>query len=354
MPAEENAVTIGESLRFGNVNRDSAVDNRLFLWRDGYLIPDTLELCDAGSLAVTESLKAKPAMFAAEHLCVDQHFCNSKDGTKIPYFVMRKKDIVLDGTNPTLLDAYGGFEISMLPGYAAGVGAAWLEKGGVKVIANIRGGGEYGPAWHQAALKSKRNKCFEDMEAVAQDLIDRKITSSEKLACIGGSNGGLLVGNLITRPIASKLFGAAVCQVPLLDMKEYSHLLAGASWMAEYGNPDIPEEWAFLRHFSPYHMLRHDNLGLAEEGVESTVKNPDWVCPKVLFTTSTRDDRVHPGHARKMVRSLLEEAQPLGKAPEVHYWENVEGGHGGAADNKQRAHMWALTYSMLKQTLGLE
>mmetsp|Transcript_13161 Transcript_13161/g.15472 ORF Transcript_13161/g.15472 Transcript_13161/m.15472 type:complete len:794 (-) Transcript_13161:66-2447(-) len=354
MPAEENAVTVGESLRFGNVNRDSAVDNRVFLWRDGYLIPDTLELCDAGSLAVTEPLKAKPAMFAAEDLCVDQHFCNSKDGTKIPYFVMRKKDIVLDGTNPTLLDAYGGFEISMLPGYAAGVGAAWLEKGGVKVIANIRGGGEYGPAWHQAALKSKRNKCFEDMEAVAQDLIDRKITSSEKLACIGGSNGGLMVGNLITRPIASKLFGAAVCQVPLLDMKEYSHLLAGASWMAEYGNPDIPEEWAFLRHFSPYHMLRHDNLGLAEEGVESTVKNPDWVCPKVLFTTSTRDDRVHPGHARKMVRSLLEEAQPLGKAPEVHYWENVEGGHGGAADNKQRAHMWALTYSMLKQTLGLK
>jgi len=149
---KENAVTIGESLRFGNVNRDSAVDNRVFLWRDGYLVPDTLELCDAGSLAVTEPLKAKPAMFAAEDLCVDQHFCNSSDGTKIPYFVMRKKDIVLDGTNPTLLDAYVGFEISMLPGYAAGVGAAWLEQGGVKVIANIRGGGEYGPAWHQAGL----------------------------------------------------------------------------------------------------------------------------------------------------------------------------------------------------------
>lgn len=354
MPAEENAVTTGESIGFGNVNRDSAVDNRIFLSRDGYLVPDTLELCDAGSLTVTEPLKAKPAMFDAEDLCVDQHFCNSKDGAKIPYFVVRKKDLPLDGKNPTLLNAYGGFEISMLPGYAAGVGAAWLEKGGVKVIANIRGGGEYGPKWHQAALKSNRNKCYEDMEAVAQDLIDRKITSSAKLACIGGSNGGLMVGNLITRPIASRLFGAAVCQVPLLDMKAYSHLLAGASWMAEYGNPDIPEEWAFLRHFSPYHMLRHDNLGLAEEGVESTIKNPDWVCPKVLFTTSTRDDRVHPGHARKMVRSLLEEAQPLGKAPEVHYWENVEGGHGGAADNKQRAHMWALTYSMLKETLGLE
>ena len=176
-----------------------------------------------------------------------------------------------------------------------------------------------------------------------------------------------MVGNLITRPISSKLFGAAVCQVPLLDMKVYSHLLAGASWMAEYGNPDKPEEWKFLRRHSPYHLLRHDNLGLPEEvmevdddgketkttSIDSPIKNPDWVCPKVLFTTSTRDDRVHPGHARKMVRSLLEEAQTVGKAPEVHYWENIEGGHGGAADNKQRAHMWSLTYSMLKQTLGL-
>jgi prolyl oligopeptidase len=191
------------------------------------------------------------------------------------------------------------------------------------------------------------------MEAVAQDLIDRKITSPPKLACIGGSNGGLMVGNLITRPIASKLFGAAVCQVPLLDMKVYSHLLAGASWMAEYGDPDT-DDWEFVRRHSPYHLLRHDNLGLPEEGKAAEVKNPDWVCPKVLFTTSTRDDRVHPGHARKMVRSLLEEAQPAGKAPQVHYWENTEGGHGGAADNKQRAHMWALTYSFLKQTLGLE
>jgi len=195
------------------------------------------------------------------------------------------------------------------------------------------------------------------MEAVAQDLIDRKITSPSKLACIGGSNGGLMVGNMITRPVASKLYGAAVCQVPLLDMKVYSHLLAGASWVAEYGDPDKEEEGMFLRQHSAYHLLRNDNLGLPEEGVANeptSAKNPDWVCPKVLFTTSTRDDRVHPGHARKMVRALIEEAQPLGKAPEVHYWENVEGGHGGAADNKQRAHMWALTYIMLKKTLGVE
>jgi len=362
-----DAVQIGEGLGFSHPNRDSSIDNRLFLWRDGFLVPNTVEYIDdvSNGLSSTTPLKSIPAMFNADGLTVDQNFVKSKDGTKIPYFVIRREDIKYDGSNPTLLDAYGGFEISRLPGYSAGVGAAWLEAGGVKVIGNIRGGGEYGPKWHQAALKENRYKCYEDMEAIAQDLIDRKITSPSKLACIGGSNGGLMVGNLITRPIASKLFGAAVCQVPLLDMKRYSHLLAGASWMAEYGNPDIEEDWKYLRNHSPYHMLRHDNLGLPEEGVtddddriddgrERVMKNPDWVCPKVLFTTSTRDDRVHPGHARKMVRALLEEAQPIGKAPEVFYWENTEGGHGGAADNKQRAHMWALTYSMLKQTLGLD
>jgi len=360
-----DGVPIGEGLGFSHPNRDSSIDNRLFVWRDGFLIPNTVEYLEdvSNGLASTTPLKSIPAMFNAEGLTVDQHFVKSKDGTPIPYFVIRRDNIPYDGSNPTLLDAYGGFEISRLPGYSAGVGAAWLEAGGIKVIGNIRGGGEYGPKWHQAALKENRYKCYEDMEAIAQDLIDRKITSPSKLACIGGSNGGLMVGNLITRPISSKLFGAAVCQVPLLDMKQYSHLLAGASWMAEYGNPDIESEWKYLRNHSPYHMLRHDNLGLPEEGVtdddkidngrDRVLKNPDWVCPKVLFTTSTRDDRVHPGHARKMVRALLEEAQPQGKAPEVFYWENTEGGHGGAADNKQRAHMWALTYSMLKQTLGL-
>jgi len=264
----------------------------------------------------------------------------------------------MDGSNPTLLDAYGGFEISMLPGYSAGVGAGWLERGGCKVIANIRGGGEYGPSWHQAALKEKRYKCYEDMEAVAQDLIDSKLTSREKLACIGGSNGGLMVGNLITRPIASSLFGAAVCQVPLLDMKRYSRLLAGASWMGEYGNPET-SDWEFLRKHSPYHLLRHDILGKPELGKDDVLgdstesSNHDWICPKTLFTTSTRDDRVHPGHARKMVAALIEEAGPE-KAPKVHYWENTEGGHGGAADNSQRAHMWALTYNFLAKELGLK
>lgn len=360
-PPKGDAVPVGQDVAVSNVNRVPH-NNELFLWRDGYLVPDTLELVpDVNDILTGIPLKAKPAMFNADGLTVEQNFATSKDGTKIPYFVMRKSEeagFCFDGSNPTLLDAYGGFEISMLPGYSAGVGAGWLERGGVKVIANIRGGGEYGPSWHQAALKANRYKAYEDMEAVAAELIERKITSTPKLACIGGSNGGLMVGNLITRPVASSLFGAAVCQVPLLDMKVYSHLLAGASWMAEYGDPDKPEEWKFLRRHSAYQLLRHDCLGLPEEdapeGAEECKGNPDWVCPKVLFTTSTRDDRVHPGHARKMVRSLLEEAQPKGVAPVVQYWENTEGGHGGAADNKQRAHMWALTYEFLAQQLGLE
>jgi len=355
---DEDAVPVGESIDISNVNRDDSYDNSVFIWRNGYLRPDTVELVDDVSSSLKgKPLKANPSMFNPVGLIVEQNFCESKDGTMVPYFVMRKGDMAFDGTNPTLVDAYGGFEISMLPGYSASVGAAWLEAGGVKVIANIRGGGEYGPKWHQAALREKRFKCYEDVEAVAQDLIKRGVTSPSKMACIGGSNGGLMVGNLITRPLSSKLFGAAVCQVPLLDMKIYSRLLAGASWMAEYGNPDEPSDWKFLRNHSPYHILRQDNLGLPEDDKEEAESNPaknsDWSCPKVLFTTSTRDDRVHPGHARKMVRSLLEEAKPVGKADEVHYWENIEGGHGGAADNKQRAEMWALTYSFLKQTLGL-
>jgi len=228
----------------------------------------------------------------------------------------------------------------MTPGYSAGVGAAWLERGGAKVIANIRGGGEFGPSWHQAALKENRHKAYEDFEAVARDLIARGVTSPGRLACIGGSNGGLLVGNMLTRE-GAKLFGAVVCQVPLLDMQRYHTLLAGASWMAEYGDPDDPEEWKFIKTFSPYHRL-HDVC---------LQPGSDWKCPQVLFTTSTKDDRVHPGHARKMVRRLLDEV-PGDKAPKVLYWENIEGGHGGAADNKQRAYMWAMTYAFLWRTIG--
>jgi len=355
---DDARVRVGEDVSLHSHCRDSSADNTLWLWRDGYIVPDTLEMASADDCcAVTEHIKAKPAMFDASGLCVEQRFATSADGTRIPYFVIKQKDLAMDESNPVLLDAYGGFEISMLPGYSAGVGAGWLERGGCKVVANIRGGGEYGPSWHQAALKEKRYKCFEDMEAVAQDLIDSKLTSRERLACIGGSNGGLLVGNLITRPVASSLFGAAVCQVPLLDMKRYSQLLAGASWMGEYGNPET-SDWKFLRRHSPYHLLRHDILGKPELDSDDVLgdptesANPGWKCPKTLFTTSTRDDRVHPGHARKMVAALLEEAGPE-RAPMVQYWENTEGGHGGAADNGQRAFMWALTYNFLAKELGL-
>jgi len=361
--AEGEAVKVGEDVDVSSIDRNCEADNMLWLSRDGYLVPDSLELASATDCCLsTQKAKSKPAMFDTAGLCVEQHFVPSLDGTKIPYFVIRPVDLPLDGSTPTILDAYGGFEISMLPGYSAGVGAGWLEAGGVKVIANIRGGGEYGPKWHQAALKEKRYKAYEDVEAVAQDLIARKITSSPKLAVIGGSNGGLMVGNMICRPVSSSVFGAAVCQVPLLDMKAYSKLLAGASWMAEYGNPDVPEEWEYLRRHSAYQMLRHDCLGIPETdgpGVPGVARsicaepgNPEkWICPKVLFTTSTRDDRVHPGHARKMVAALQDEAAPKEKAPLVYYWENIEGGHGGAADNKQRAHMWALTYRFLAQVL---
>jgi len=346
-----------------SLDRTADADNKLWLWRDGYIVPDTLELANADDCcAATQKVKAKPPMFDATGLIVEQHFATSLDGTRIPYFVIRRADLVLDGSAPTLIDAYGGFEISMLPYYSAGVGAGWLEHGGVKVIGNIRGGGEYGPAWHQAALKAKRHRAYEDLEAIAADLIERKLTSPPKLSCIGGSNGGLLVGNMLCRPVASSLFGSAVCEVPLLDMKMYSHLLAGASWMAEFGNPDVPNEWVFLRRHSPYQMLRHDCLN-AEEADRQSLPSPrsdadtpeaaeKWRCPKVLFTTSTRDDRVHPGHARKMVAALTEEA-PKEKAPVVLYWENTEGGHGGAADNKQRAYMWALIYRFLAVQLGL-
>jgi len=247
----------------------------------------------------------------------------------VPYFLVSREDAPRDGSTPTLLYGYGGFEISLTPGYAAAVGAAWLEKGYAYVQANIRGGGEYGPRWHQAALKEKRHKAYEDFEAVAKDLVARGVTSHAKLGCQGGSNGGLLTGNMLARE-GRALFGAIVCQVPLLDMRRYHKLLAGASWMEEYGDPDAPGEWASLQEYSPYHKL------------DPAVSYPPFLC-----TTSTRDDRVHPGHARKLVRKLND----MGKGATTYYYENIEGGHGGAADNKQSAFMSVLSYEFLEQVL---
>jgi prolyl oligopeptidase len=291
------------------------------------LTPSTLALGTAGDGREPERLKASPTFFETNGLRVEQHEAVSKDGTRIPYFQIGRKLLPADGSTPTLLYGYGGFEIPLVPGYDPVSGAAWLEKGHVLVIANIRGGGEFGPAWHQAALKEKRPRAYEDFIAVAEDLIARKVTSPAHLGIKGGSNGGLLMGNMYT--LRPDLFGAVVCQVPLLDMRRFNKLLAGASWMGEYGDPDKPEEWAFIRGFSPYHNVAKDREH-----------------PPILITTSTRDDRVHPGHARKMT-ALLES---LGK--DVLSYENIEGGHGGAADNRQKAFMDALGWTFLERKLG--
>jgi prolyl oligopeptidase len=296
-----------------------------FMTVTGYLAPTSLLYGTLGK-GPAEKLKESPAFFNAEGLAVSQHEATSKDGTKVPYFQVARRNLDLNGANPTLLYGYGGFEIAMVPGYQATTGAAWLESGGVYIVANIRGGGEFGPKWHQAALKENRHKAYDDFIAVAEDLIRRKVTSPQHLGIMGGSNGGLLMGNMLTR--RPDLFGAIVCQVPLLDMQRYHKLLAGASWVAEYGNPDTPREWEFIRTFSPYHNVKRDSK-----------------YPRTLFTTSTRDDRVHPGHARKMVARMKDHGH------NVLYYENIEGGHGGAADNKQAAFMSALAFTFLKKQL---
>ncbi len=303
---------------------DPDESDAFFMTASGYLTPTALYYGSVGE--APEKLKELPEFFDAGGLEVSQHFAFSRDGTRVPYFQVSPKDMKLDGANPTLLYGYGGFEISLVPEYNARIGSGWLSRGGVYVVANIRGGGEYGPRWHQAALKENRPRAYEDFAAVAEDLIARGVTSPEHLGAHGGSNGGLLMGNMITR--YPRLFGAVVCQVPLLDMKRYSKLLAGASWMAEYGDPDKPEEWRFIRTFSPYHNLKTDGE-----------------YPPVLFTTSTRDDRVHPGHARKMAAKMRD------MGFDILYYENIEGGHGGAADNEQAATMNALAYTFLWKRL---
>ena len=265
---------------------DEDEDDKIWCNRSGFLTPSTVELVDVRDLIENRPAASRnPSYpyFDAAGMIVSQNFCVSKDGTRIPYFQVSKKDIKLDGSNPTVLYGYGGFLVSMTPYYSATVGMSWLEKGGVYVLSNIRGGKEYGPEWHKSVLKEKRYKAYEDFEAIAEDLISRKVTSAKKLGIMGGSNGGLLVGNCMTR--RPELFGAVVCQVPLLDMERYSKLLAGASWMAEFGDPDVPEQWnGYLRNHSPFHRL---------------VDHPKDQYPAAFFYTSTRDDRVHPGHARR-------------------------------------------------------
>ncbi|SDE09804.1 prolyl oligopeptidase family serine peptidase [Aquimonas voraii] len=311
---------------FGTVSvsaYDEEKSDLVWMTSTDYLTPTTLYLGEL--LGEKAKLKEMPSFFDKEGLEITQGFATSDDGTRVPYFMVARKGMERNGKNPTLLYGYGGFEISLTPGYSGAVGRAWLQDGGVYVVANIRGGGEYGPRWHQAALKANRNKAYEDFAAVAKELIAQNITAPAHLGMQGGSNGGLLMGNMTV--MYPELFGAVVCQVPLLDMKRYHLLLAGASWMAEYGNPDTAD-WEFLQKYSPYQNVKADAK-----------------YPPVLFTTSTRDDRVHPGHARKMFARMQEQGHS------VAYYENIEGGHGGAADNGQRAYMQAIAYSFLRQHL---
>ncbi len=306
--------------------KDDPLAEAYFMNVADFLQPDTLQLGRTGSDA-REVLKSRPTFYDATGMRAEQRFATSKDGTKVPYFVIWPKGAKADGKNPTLLYGYGGFEVSLTPWYSGAIGRAWTGQGGVYVLANIRGGGEFGPGWHQGAILANKQKSYDDFAAVAEDLIAQKITSPQHLGIQGGSNGGLLVGAvMVQRP---ELFNAVVCQVPLLDMQRFHKLLAGASWMAEYGNPDKPEDWAYISKYSPYQNVK-----------------PGVKMPKVLFATSTRDDRVHPGHARKMAAKMREQGHPL------LYWENIEGGHGGAADNGQRAQMMALEYTFLWMQLA--
>jgi prolyl oligopeptidase len=320
---EEIAFPGSGTIRVSSV--DSERDN-FFLTYRSFLQPSTMYAVDAKTLE-RKLLQQEPDRFDAEGFESTQSFATSADGTRIPYFLVTPKGLDLDGSHPTLLYGYGGFRISMRPRYLGTTGKAWLERGGIYVVANIRGGGEFGPEWHGDVLRENRYRAFEDFEAVAEDLITRKVTSAKHLGIQGGSNGGLLVGAAMTR--RPDLFGAVVCQVPLLDMRRYHTLLAGASWMAEYGNPDKPEDWAFIKEYSPYHNL-----------------SKEASYPRALFTTSTKDDRVHPAHARKMVARMSDQGHP------VYYYENTEGGHAGAANSEQRAYSHALVMTYLLTELA--
>lgn len=314
-----------QSTSVWGVDEDESDD--YWMLSSGFLQPATLSLGTVGE-GEAEPLKSAPKMFDASGLSVEQHFATSADGTRVPYFQIGASDLSLNGANPTVLYGYGGFEISLTPAYDAATARAWLEQGGVYVIANIRGGGEYGPTWHTSAMRENRHRAYDDFSAVAKDLIDRGVTSPNHLGCYGGSNGGLLVGNMLTH--YPELFGAIVCTVPLLDMKRYVHLNAGASWIAEYGDPRVEEDWEFIQTFSPYHNLR--------EGV---------AYPAVLFYTATSDDRVGPVQARKMAARM----QTRG-IEDVWLFENMQGGHAGSADNSERATMKAMTLEFLRKHLS--
>ena len=321
--ASEVAVPPASAIGISAMDRDDS--DYYWMTVTSFTEPTTLYLATPGK-PQREKMKGLPAFFDAKGLVTRQFEATSKDGTRIPYFVVMREDAKMDGSNPAILYGYGGYEISMLPSYSGTIGAAWLERGGVWILSNIRGGGEFGPAWHTTAIREGRSKTHDDFIAVGEDVVKRGITSTKHLGIMGGSQGGLLVGAAFTqRP---DLFKAVVCQVPLLDMRRFNKLLAGASWMGEYGDPDKPEDWAFISKYSPY---------------QNVVKDRKY--PRVLFYTSTRDDRVHPGHARKMV------AKMTGQGHDVLYYENTEGGHAAGTTPAQQAYMWAITYTFFLNEL---
>ncbi|MCX2180445.1 prolyl oligopeptidase family serine peptidase [Streptomyces sp. SKN60] len=302
---------------------DPDTGDEYFLSVTGHLVPPTLHRGEIGGPG--ETIKQAPERFDADGLEARQYFAVSADGTRVPYTVVGPGD--RQGPRPTLLNGYGGFEVSLTPSYDTVRGRAWLARGGTFVVAGIRGGGEYGPRWHRSALKADRPRAYEDFEAVARDLVARGITTPEQLGITGGSNGGLLMGAMLVR--SPEMFGAIVAHVPLLDMLRFHRLLAGASWIAEYGDPDDPADRPHLAALSPYHRL--------------AAGRP---YPPVLLTTSTRDDRVHPGHARKAAARLRE----LGHRVLLH--ETLAGGHAGATDHEQTAYNSALEHTFLWRTLG--
>ena len=303
----------------------SPTESAAFVVFEDFLTPSTLyALEERGTRA--RAVRSLPAMFDASRFTSEQFEATSRDGTKVPYFVVHARNMPLNGENPTMLYAYGGFQLSQLPAYSANVGKLWLERGGTYVLANIRGGGEFGPAWHQAGLKTHRQVIYDDFYAVEQDLVARRITSPRRLGIEGGSNGGLLMGVMLNQH--PEMVHAAVVQVPLIDMLRYDHMLAGASWVDEYGSPDVPAERRWLERMSPYQNLR---------------ARPDFPVPFVL--TSTKDDRVHPGHARKYVARIEQLGMP------VMYYENTDGGHAAAANLTEAARRRALEYTYLMRML---
>jgi len=303
----------------------SPTEDIAFAVYEDYVTPDTLYALERDATRA-RAIRSLPAQFDASRFVAEQFEAVSRDGTRVPYFVVRPRDMQFNGENPTLLYAYGGFQVSYPPSYNPFAGKMWLERGGVYVLANIRGGGEFGPAWHQAGLRTNRQVIYDDFYAVERDLVERRITSPRRLGIMGGSNGGLLMGVMLNQH--PEMINAAVVQVPLLDMLRYDQLLAGASWVDEYGRPNDPTEGAFLRSISPYQNLR-----------------PREDFPMPLVITSTKDDRVHPGHARKYVARMIELGMP------VLYYENIEGGHSAAANLNQAAHRRALEYTYLIQRL---